>query len=54
MVIALEGERRHGMEEVVERLSRIETRLSRIEGGLMLGAFLLGIAVPIVLAVVHL
>lgn len=48
-------ERRHEMGDVVERLGSIESRLSRIEGGLVLAAFVIGaVIVPIlVVAVDH-
>lgn len=48
-----DSERRDGMAEVLNRLSSIESRLSRIEGGLALGGFLFGIA-AVVVASLHL
>ena len=47
-----ESERREGMSDVSFRLGRIESRLSRIEGGLVLAAFLVGaVLVPFVIVV---
>lgn len=45
-------ERREGMGEVIERLASIETRLSRMEGGLVLAAFITGAVVVPLLAIV--
>lgn len=47
-------ERREGMGEVIDRLSKIESRLSRIEGGLILAAFVTGaIVAPLVMHILE-
>lgn len=46
-------ERREGMGEVIDRLARIEVRLGRIEGGLILAGFLVTIAVGVFTAIHH-
>ena len=42
-----------GTDELIERLGSIERRLSRIEGGLMLAGFVVGVVlVPLIIVVV--
>lgn len=41
---------RKDVQDIIRRLDKIETRLSRIEGGLVLGGFVIGALIPLIAA----